>query len=1045
MRRFLGSVAVACSVALVGSGLSPAAAAPEPDAAPPAVEGQVTSRPDAVSAQVSARATGRRVEDLSQRTATEQVFANPDGSWTSETSTGARFAEKNGVFVPISDLGTLESAGETVTGAGTRLSIADGADTPGDGPTEGSVPLATLEGTGEDKGTRLELGWEGSLPAPEVSGNVATYTDGVEVPVQDAPAQAADTVDAEAPVRDAPASTADTVDAEVTVEPTRSGFSHRTVLEQAPEGDVELRFPLRFSKGLKVVRDEGTGDLRAVDAGGETVFFAPAPTMWDAKIDEASGLPAAETRVDTAIETVDGVQILVLKVAKEWLQDPARQYPVTIDPTWTSGASDTWVQADVPGSKAGDTELRVGTFNGGSLKSRSFLQFSSTALTGKQITKAELRMHNYYSYSCTSSPIEVQRLTTAWVSTDVRWTAQPTHTTSGEGSNNVSKGYSASCAAGHVYYPITPIAQYWADNPTKNFGVRLVAQDETNNYSWKRYRSANYVTGANDPVEPTFIVTYNSYPDTASGVSFGSGQSSTDSTGKLWVRTKTPTLGATVTDPDGGKVKAEFDVSGATTVTKLAGSSVDSKTLSTAKPTLVEGTHTAKAWANDGTLRSKAAGTSTTFTVDSVKPATPTITSDAGYTNNSWKSQKPTSNRFTFASNTDAYQFRYSLNGAAGQYVTATGGTASVDWNPSGANTIRVVALDRAGNETAATEMAFGNGPVSLTAPKAGITSTDSFAVAATGPNISNGGTPTATGYWRVADSLTQDKDANGSPAGWKGGVPLTVAGQGATWTANGLVAVAAGDLQAVGKDRIPALVELQVCFTYPNLAVGNGQVQCTTNTQKKATQVTKLPHAFGDNYPTAEAGAGQIALTTGELNISATDVNVDAGNTGLSVSRTYSSYSGIGANSRRAQGPARGDHDHVGADRGAAVHRAPDPQQLPLRRPAAPRRDRQGPQARLHRPVRASSQRPVRRVHGRMGPTISGDRTAVGVLLGRIRAVPRIRRRDPPGDLHDERDRYLQSSVPCPRCRSGTFWLFWSPWWTCLSPVCPSRKGLEG
>ena len=155
VRHFLGSVAVACSVALAGSGLSPAAAAPEPepDAAPVATEGQVTSRPDAVSAQVTARATGQRVEDTSQRTATEQVFANPDGSWTSESSIAARFAEKDGEFVPITDLGTLESAGEAVTGAGTKLSIADGSGAPGDGPTTDSVPLATLEGIGEDKGT----------------------------------------------------------------------------------------------------------------------------------------------------------------------------------------------------------------------------------------------------------------------------------------------------------------------------------------------------------------------------------------------------------------------------------------------------------------------------------------------------------------------------------------------------------------------------------------------------------------------------------------------------------------------------------------------------------------------------------------------------------------------------------------------------------------------------------------------------------------------------------------------------------------------------
>lgn len=41
-----------------------------------------------MSAMVTARVADRRIEDLSQRTETTQVFANPDGSWTSKAATG---------------------------------------------------------------------------------------------------------------------------------------------------------------------------------------------------------------------------------------------------------------------------------------------------------------------------------------------------------------------------------------------------------------------------------------------------------------------------------------------------------------------------------------------------------------------------------------------------------------------------------------------------------------------------------------------------------------------------------------------------------------------------------------------------------------------------------------------------------------------------------------------------------------------------------------------------------------------------------------------
>lgn len=851
-------------------------------------EGKSGSRPDGISAQVTARATGHRVEDLSQRTTMEQVFANPDGTWTSEASNVVRFAEKDGDLLPIEDLGTLESAGKAVTGAGTELSIADGTDNLGDGPTKDSVPLATLAGTGEDKGNKLELGWEGDLPKPVVEDNTATYTDGVEVPVTDAPA-----------------TEADTAEASVTVEPTNTGFTHKTILDAAPEGDVELRFPIKLSKGLKAAQDKETGDLRAVDADGKTVFFAPAPTMWDAKVDKASGLHAAETAVETSLETEGTTPVLVLKASKDWLQAPEREYPVTIDPSWTSGVSDTWIQADVPGSKAGDQEIRVGTFNGGSLKSRSLLQFGSTALAGKKITKAELRLNNYYSYSCSSASVKVQRLTTAWTSSEARWTAQPSATTSGEGSLNTSKGYSSACAAGYVYYPVTPIAQYWADNPTKNFGVRLIAADETNNLAWKRYRSANY--SGTSTTHPLFVVTYNSYPYAPTGVSFGSGQSVKDSGGKLWVKSLKPEFRAAVSDPDGGKVKAEFDVtdsSGGVFWNKAAGTTVAAKSVSVLKgqsTSLVNGkTYTAKAWANDGTLRSKAAGAATTFTVDTTAPTVPSIASSGGYANNGWKDTKPSSNTFTFTSASDTNQFQYQTNNDAWKSLAASSGKATLSWNPTGANILRVKAIDKATNTSTTTTWTFGNGAASLTAPASGVTTSDAFKITAAGPTSSTGAV-TPTVYWREADSVSADTAQYGATTGWYKAADLPSIAQGQAVKVDHLLDIAAAPadkLKDLGKDRVPALVEVQVCFDYAG-APATSKLQCTTNKTKKPVRVTKLPHAFGDNYPVADAGDGQVALATGELNLSETDVEVDAGNTGLSVSRSYSSYSGIGANSR--------------------------------------------------------------------------------------------------------------------------------------------------
>lgn len=80
-RKILSTIAIASTSALLASGLvaPPAFAEDEPQDTAQTVE-DVTERPDGVSAQITAKVTGHRVEDLSLRTATEQVFANPDGT-----------------------------------------------------------------------------------------------------------------------------------------------------------------------------------------------------------------------------------------------------------------------------------------------------------------------------------------------------------------------------------------------------------------------------------------------------------------------------------------------------------------------------------------------------------------------------------------------------------------------------------------------------------------------------------------------------------------------------------------------------------------------------------------------------------------------------------------------------------------------------------------------------------------------------------------------------------------------------------------------------
>lgn len=897
------------------------------DAAPAAAEIQLTNeptvqeqyeapeeqqspltRPGTVSAQITARSIGKRVEDLSQRSADTMVFANPDGTWTMEAFGLPKFHQDGaGEWVPIEETASFSPGGEVFVGAEARIDVSNGRDT-----RAGVTPLVTMTADGGGDGVNsdageLVLGWEGDLPAPVLEGPTATYTENVTVPVTgtDSP-PAGETTVAEEPATETsvaePATGEAVAPADIVVEATRTGFSHFVMLDKAPAGEVVLRFPLSLSEGLSAqVTGEGTIEVR--DSKGELQFYAPKPVMWDAEVNEASGLPENQVPIDARIVEEDGGQVLTLPVDEQWLADPERQYPVTVDPTWSQQASDTWVQSDYPYSQAGSPELRVGTFDGGATRARSYLNFNTTALNGKDIVSAKLQINNFHSFSCSSATIYAQRVTEEWTSSGATWGNQPSVTTSGQGSYSAAKGYNSSCPDGNAYFPITSIAQHWANNPNQSFGLRLIAANESNNASWRRYRSANYVSGKNASSEPHLQVTYNSYPNTPGSVAFGAGQAVgwTDPvTGDYtrYVKALKPAISAVVSDTDGGKVRVNAEVyEGPDAVwanamgTYVASGGKSTRTPTSSNPALVNGrSYTAKVRANDGSLNSKSAQYRD-FTVDVSAPAAPTVTA-SDVTNGGWTGTKPSKNTFTFTSQaSDAATFQYSKDGGAWASLNAADSPkkATLAWTPDGAHELRVRALDRAKNTSAVTTFRFGFGGASLTSPKAGASSTDTFNVTASAPPAGSG-TVTPKVYWRAAGTANGSgyTSTDGSAAGWEeaASLPTQEADQTITIKHTFNAAEAAASL---GKERVPALLDVQVCFTYSSPAA----TRCTWNSDSAGISVLRLPHAFGGGYPVAEAGPGQVALYTGELNLAATDVDVDAGSTGLSVSRVYSSLAG--------------------------------------------------------------------------------------------------------------------------------------------------------
>ncbi|MHA7246710.1 DNRLRE domain-containing protein [Arthrobacter tecti] len=907
-----------------------------------ATEPVPTERPDTLSAQITARSAGVPVEDLSQRTETTRTLANPDGTWTLESFPKAIHAETaDGKLVEINtDLREFEGDVSPVAST-TDLTLSSGEATGSDGVAD-LVTIAGEDSTGDE--ASLTLGWEGALPEPVLDESDATYEgaanaviDGEELPLDPAgivpdPVPVDSPSASSAPSPSASPSAApegeETAGADVVIETNKEGFSHNVVLNEAPTEPLELRFPLNLSEGLTAEIVE-SGVIEVRDPEGELVFFGSKPLMWDSVVDKNSGLNTNTVDVGAELEdTPEGV-VLVLRPDHGFLTDAERVYPVTVDPTWTTATTvDTFVQSDNSTPQHGSNELRVGTFNGGASIARSYLKFITDSITGKQILSADLQIHNHWSWSCDPRPVYAQRVTSFWDSTKLIWSNQPTVTTSGQQFVSAARGFSSACTQASIYVPVTNIIRDWAVNPANNYGIRLVASPESDNYGWKRFHS-----NANSH-EPHLRVTYNSYPNTPTGGSYVYGQTVTwtDPVTKAvtrYAKTTKPAISAIVSDPDGGSLRLGVDTfDGSTQVwNKQMGNAVASGGRSTMAPSsttpaLADGkTYTAKLWTHDGSLYSKASS-NMTFTVDITAPGTPAV-SASHVTNNGWTDTKPATNTFTFSSTAaDTVKFQYSQDGGAFIDLPATGSTtktATLNWTPDGGHELRVRAVDKAQNTSALSTFKFGFGGAALTAPKSGASSTDTFRITASSP-AAGSGTVTPVIYWRAAGTPNNAlfSDTHGSTRDWTLAETLPTIAAGAPVAVNEPFDAAAA-AAVLGKERVPALLDVQVCFTYTSPAI----IRCTWTKNAGNTSVLRLPHAFGNGYPVAEAGPGQAALYTGELNLSDTDVSVDAGGTGLSIGRTYSSLSGAGS-AAGAFGPGW-RASFTGPDAGLAGHLVAD------------------------------------------------------------------------------------------------------------------------
>jgi YD repeat-containing protein len=829
--------------------LAEIAVLPQPAAAvdPPPVEPGVLplERPDAGAALATARLTGQRVKITGMTSETAEFVALPDGQIESTIHSGIMRIRRGENWVPV-DL-TLRRRAD-----GSVAPVAH----PFDLTLSGSRPAGTHELAGIGRGDdRLSLGWSGALPEPVLTDNRARYPEvlpGVDL----------------------------------VVEAGRENVETFLIVKSAEAASriADVTFPVT-GENVRSHRRDSAGNVGIEDGAGTTIATIPAPEMWDAGRD-AAGDPANRVVVESttakraAPAGAPGGFELTLSPDKDWLTDPARDYPITIDPQINPlyTTFDTYVKETLTSDRSGADDLQLGiTTEATPKRARAFVHWGVSALVGKQITSATVQFWNWYSATCSSKSWEIW--STGPASTSTRWGSQPAWNVR-EATSTATKGLDSTCDDGRVSISGTNFFQRAANagQTTAYMGVR--ATNESDGLAWKQFRSRN---AADSSQVPYAVVNYNSKPQVVARQTVPSTVCTTGS-GRPFINTKTPQLKAQITDAEGSQVTAKFEwwvTNGSLigSLTKGPAASGSWQTVTVPAGAFGEGgTYSWRVQGSDGSVWGPWSSWCE-FRVDTIAPSVGPEVSSTDYPEGEWAGGAGTPGSFTFTSGgvPDVASYRYGLNQnppTSTVSAASLGGPAAVSITPltNLPQTLYVRSVDRAGNLSPTTSYRFnvGSGAGTVLSPLTGAISGATLLLAGQGQSGATG----ITYQWRRGDADAWSTIPAGDVALAAGGGavswPQPTTGDGQFASLNWDVAATLNDAEAGAE---PLDGPLQVRALFQGAGGASEPVRVTFD----------LNRAWAAS---AEVGPGSVNLLTGSFSVSQVDVEAF----GMGLSRTYSS-----------------------------------------------------------------------------------------------------------------------------------------------------------
>lgn len=386
-----------------------------------------------------------------------------------------------------------------------------------------------------------------------------------------------------------------------------------------------------FPLTLKGVTAAMASDGDVVFRDGSGVERARIPHGW---MQDASGRDAESGVISEGVtyDLIEGGKALRMTLDDAWLDDPARVYPVTVDPTITTtttkGANgddigDTFITSTTNESFYTNNNLKIG-YAGGA-RHVSYVKFNFDGIPAlkaadgsvpDEIITSDLMLFNWHSETCADRSVQVRRVTEVHNIVNIRWNEpdRPDSTTVGGASSNESHGLAGVCDNKMIAYPLAETTRNWLGTPDKtadwiNQGVEVRAGDGLDPSFYKSFASARNI----DCCYPRLRVFHNRRPDVPTRVGPPEG---------ALVRASSATLQARYSDFDTDTGHVEFEVSGDATPGLSRVSVANGGTASYDTGPLADGTYSWRVRSTDGRLFS-AFSPWFSFTIDATKPNPP--------------------------------------------------------------------------------------------------------------------------------------------------------------------------------------------------------------------------------------------------------------------------------------------------------------------------------------------------------------------------------------------------------------------------------------